>query len=264
MTGMDRRQTESALRAHYRSERDLAKPSPGDIERAAALAAAAVAGQRGAHRASAFELATAVMRFSPKAFWLVPAAVVVLACALAATGTPSHGAEAVLVASGPALAAACLACVVRARSLGMQEMEASCVHNAFAVACARLTVCGCAALVALAIACAACSTVVPVGTAAAYALAPCLVSAAGGFALARRVASVDSAMAAIVWSAGVGALCILLRFAAPVFYADAAVWAWAAAAAAGALWCAREVVCWLRLSLQGGCAPDRAARIGSF
>lgn len=264
MTGTDRKKIESALRAHYRSERDLAVPSPGDIERAAALVAAAVAGQRGAHRASAFELATSVMRFSPKAFWLVSAAVVVLACALAATGTPPHGAEAVLVASGPALAAACLACVVRARSLGMQEMEASCVHNAFAVACARLAVCGCAALVALAIACAACSTVVPVGTAAAYALAPCLVSAAGGLALARRVASADSAMAAVVWSAGVGALCILLRFAVPALYADAAVWAWAAAAAAGALWCAREVVCWLRLSLQGGCAPGRAARIGLF
>lgn len=264
MTGTDRRQIESALRAHYRSERDLAKPSASAIERTAALVAVAAAGRRAERHVSVLEFATAVVRFSPKAFWLVPAAVVVLACALAATGTPSHGAEAVLVASGPALAAACLACVVRARSLGMQELEASCMHNAFAVACARLAVCGCAALAALTIACAACSAVVPVGAAAAYALAPCLVSAAGGFALARRVASADSAMAAVVWSAGVGSLCILLRFAVPALYADAAVWAWAAAAAAGALWCAREVVCWLRFSLQGGCAPDREARIGSF
>ena len=78
--------------------------------------------------------------------------------------------------------------------------------------------------------------------------------------LARRVSSGDAALAAVAWSVVVLALCILLRMAVPEAYGAAAVWVWAAVAAAGALWLCREAVRWMGLSAEGGCAPVQAAR----
>ena len=255
----EKRRLESALRERFRSERPSAGANAGHAGAVAALAAAEAARVSGSGF-GAGGLARAAVRFSPRAFWAAPAAVAALALALALSGAPAHEAHAAMVASGPVLVAACLAGVVRARSCLMQELEASCPSNAAAVACARLAVLGGATLLSLAFACAACAAIVPAGAAAAYALAPYLVSAAGGLMLARRAASADAAAAAVIWSAGVCALCLLLRVAAPAAYSAGAVWAWAAVSAAGALWLAREAAGWLRLCAQGGVASESARR----
>ena len=257
----EKRRLESALREHFRSERPSAGTRVGHAGAVAALAAAEAARVSGSGF-GAGDLARAAVRFSPRAFWAAPAAVAALALAL--SGAPSHEAQAAQVASGPVHVAACLAGVVRARSCLMQELEASCPSNAAAVACARLAVFGGATLLSLALACAACSAIIPAGAAAAYALAPYLVSAAGGLMLARRAASADAAAAAVIWSAGVCALCLLLRVAVPAAYSAGAVWAWAAVSAAGALWLAREAAGWLRLCAQGGVASESARRARAF
>lgn len=252
-----------AERAYESSGGRLAARAEGHAEFVAALAAAAASGAA-ASNAGFDGVVRAAVVSTPRAFWAAPAAVVVLALSLSFFGVSEQGMEAALVASGPVLVAACLAGVVRAKSCLMQELEASCLHNAVAVACARFAVLGGAAFLALAIACLACSAIVPAGAAAAYALAPCLVAAAGGLLLARRVSSADATVAAVAWSAGVCALCLLLRFSAPGAYEAAAVWAWAAVAAAGALWCAREVCAWLRLCAQGGISPASPVRGGAW
>lgn len=259
----EKRQVEEALREHFRSERPSAGAHAGHVEAVAALAAAEAA--RAAGRGGGMgDLVRAAVRFSPRVFWAAPAVVVALAFALAFSGAPAHEAQAALVASGPVLVAACLAGVVRARSCLMQELEASCLRNTVSVACVRLAVFGVASLLALALACAACSAVVPAATAAAYALAPYLVAAAGGLMFARKVSTADATAAAIVWSVGIGALCLLLRIAVPAAYGAGVIWAWAAVSAAGALWLAREVARWLRLCAQGGIAPGGEERIGAF
>lgn len=259
MKRADRTPLENALRAHYRNERALATPLEEHADEVAKMAASAASGPP-AHRNGFAEIAKAAVGSAPRVFWAAPAAVIALALGLALSSAPAYEAEAALSASGSILAAAGLAGIVRARSCGMQELEASCLHNAVAIACARIAAFGTTSLLALALACIACSTVMPTGTAVAYALAPYLLSAAGGFMLARRVASGDSAAAAVIWSASICALCVLLRVAIPEAYCDAAIWAWAAASAAGALWCIRETARWLRFSTQGGCVPAKAAR----
>ena len=98
----------------------------------------------------------------------------------------------------------------------------------------------------------------------AYALAPYFVSAAGGLALARRVATADAAVAAVAWSAGVCALCLLLRAALPGVYEAGALGMWAAVSTAGAIWLAREAVGWLRLCAEGAAASWSAARAGAL
>lgn len=259
----EKRQLEGALREHFRCERLSAEEPAGHAEAAAALAVAETAKVAG-RDAGAEGLVRAVIRFSPRVFWVVPAAVVALALALVLSDAPAHEAQAALVASGPVLVAACLAGVVRARSCLMQELEASCLHNATSVACVRLMIFGGATLFALAFACLACSAIIPAGAAAAYALAPCLVSAAGGFMLARKASSADASVAAIAWSGGVCALCLLLRIAVPVAYEVSMLWVWAAVSAAGAVWCACEVLGWLRFCAQGGIAPESAQRAEAF
>ena len=259
----EKRQLEGALREHFRCERLSAEEPAGHAEAAAALAAAETAKVAG-RDAGTEGLVRAVIRFSPHAFWVASAAVVALALALAFSGAPPHEAQAVLVASGPALVAACLVGVVRARTCLMQELEASCLHNAASVACVRLMVFGGATILALAFACVACSAVVPAGAAVAYALGPYLVSAAGGLMLARKASSADASVAAIAWSGGVCACCLLLRVAVPVAYEAAMLWAWAVVSAAGAVWCAREVLGWLRFCAQGGIALEGTQRAEAF
>ena len=259
----EKRQLEDALREHFRRERLSAEGPAGHVEAVATLAAAETA-QAAGRDAGTEGLVRAVIRFSPHAFWVAPVAVVLLALALALSGAPAHEAQAALVASGPALVAACLVGVVRARSCLMQEIEASCLHNAASVACVRLIVFGGATILALAFACIACSAIIPTGAAVAYALAPCLVSAAGGFMLARKASSTDASVTVIAWSAGVCALCLLLRVAVPVAYEAAMLWAWAVVSAAGAMWCAREVLGWLRFCAQGGIAPEDTQRAEAF
>ena len=260
MRVMEKRQVEGALREHFRRERLSAGCSAGHAAAVAALVAAETA--RTARRgAGVGDLVRTAIRFSPRASL---ATVVALALALSLSGAPPHEAQAALVASGPVLVAACLAGVVRARSCFMSELEASCLHSAVSVACARFAVLGGATLLALAFACAACSVLVPVGCAAAYALAPYFVSAAGGLMLARRAAAADATIAAVAWSAGVGALCLLLRIAVPAAYSAGAIWVWAAVSAAGALWLVREAADWLRLCAEGGVASSGSERLAAF
>lgn len=259
MNKADRIWLENALRKHYRAERTHNVPPIGHAERVADLAASAAL-EHPSPLGGLLKFAWTATASSPRALWAAPAAVIVLALALALSGATVHEAESALVASGPVLAAASLAGIVRARSCRMQELEASCPHNAVAVACARLAVFGAASLFALALACGAYAGIVPIGAAAAYALAPCLLSAAGGLTLARRVSSGDAALAAVAWSAGVGAFCVLLRAAVPEAYCTAAIWAWAATAVASALWLGREIVRWMQLSAEGGRALPPAAR----
>lgn len=263
MRSVGKRQAEDTLRQHYHRERRLAEEPTGRAEVVAALAAAEASRAAGrASRKGGF--VRAAIKFSPRAFWAVPAVVVVLSLVLALAGASAREVEAALVSSGPVLVAACLTGVVRARSCRMQELEASCPHNAVAVACARLAVLGGAALLALAFACAASLAVIPVGAALAYALAPYLISAAGGLMLARRVAAADAAVAAVAWSAGVCALCLLLRAALPGAYEAGVLGVWAAASAAGAIWLAREMAGWLRLCAEGGASPWGATRAGAL
>ena len=259
----EKRQLEGVLREHFHRERLATEGAAGHAETVAALAAAETA-QAAGRAAGTGDLVRTVIRFSPRVFWAAPTVVVAIALALALSGAPVHEAQAALVASGPVLVAACLAGVVRARSCLMQELEASCLHNAASVACVRLMVFGGTTLVALAFACLACSAVIPAGAAVAYALAPCLVSAAGGLMLARKASSADAPVAAIAWSAGVCALCLLLRVAMPVAYEAGMLWAWAVVSAAGAVWCAREVLCWLRFCAQGGIALEGTQRAEAF
>lgn len=263
MRSREKKSLERSLRSLFHQERQAAPTSRQDRQELAEMAVAAVRGAA-ARDAGVRGLLWAAVRFLPLAFWAVPVAVVALSCALALSGAPAYAAETALTASGPILVAVCLAGVVRARTHLVQELEASCLNNAVAIACVRLAVFGGATLFALALACAACSLVVPAGTAAAYALAPYLVSAAGGLLLARKVASSDALIAAVAWAVGVCALCILLRVVLPEAYEGVALWAWAAAASAGALWCAREVHGWLRLCAQGGIALEKPDRASAF
>lgn len=263
MRTADQSQMEIALRAHFRRERCLAGRSEGHAAAVAALAAAA-ASEAGARDAGMGGLVRAAVKFFPRVFWAAPIAVVALAFALVLSGIPASQAEAALAASGPVLVAACLAGVVRARSCCMQELEASCLRNAVSVACVRFMVFGGATFLALAFACAVYASVVSAGAAAAYALAPYLVSAAGGLMFARKASSADASIAAVAWSAGVCAFCLLLKVAMPAAYEAAALWIWAVVSAASALWCAREVFGWLHLCVQGGIAPGSAGRVDAL
>lgn len=254
---------ENALREHYRSERE-AEPLAAERKRKAADLAALAASERPYRHDGIPGLAWAAIRSTPAAFWAPAAAVVALAVALALFGARVHEAETVLVASGPALAAASLAGVVRARSNRMQELEASCLHNSASVAFSRLMAFSTLSLLALAVACIASARIIPASSSAAFSLAPFLLSAAGGLMLARKVPSVDAAIAAVAWPAGVCALCILLRVSVPEAYCAAAVWIWAAAASAGALWLVREALRWIRLSAEGGCEAAMPAPSSIF
>lgn len=263
MRRSDRIVLEDALRDHYRGER-ARDARLANREKAVADLAASAVSERSPQPGWPPRLIGIALGSSPRASWLAPAAVLALALAFGLSGTPVREAEAALASSGPVLAAASLAGVVRARSCGMQELEASCMHNSVAVACARLAAFGTACLVALAASCAACASIVPFGAAAAYALAPYLIAAAGGLMLARKASSGDAALAATAWSAGVFASCLLLRAFAPGAYGTAAVWIWAAVAAVGVLWLCREFARWMRLSAEGGCAPEPAAQPSMF
>lgn len=243
---------EKALREHYRNEREV-EPLAADRKRRSEDLAALAASERPCRHDAIPRLAWAAIRSTPPAFWTPATAVVALAVALALFGSRAHEAEAVLVASGPALAAASLAGVVRARSNRMQELEASCLHNSASVAFSRLMAFSVSSLLALAVASIASARIIPASSSAAFSLAPFLLSAAGGLMLARKVPSADAAVAAVAWPAGVCALCVLLRVSVPEAYCAAAVWIWAAAASAGAIWLAREAIRWVRISAEGGC-----------
>lgn len=254
MNTKERAGLEDALRSYYRSERETDADLEARGRRTLLLTRSSEPEERRyAQRISSFAWMT--LRSSPRMFWLAPASVIVLSLVLAHAGVSAHEAEAVLAGSGAWMAAAGLVGIVRAKSSRMQELEASCLHNSVAVASSRLLAFGAVALTVLALTCIACASVVPIWIAAAHALAPYLLSAAGGLMLARRAASSNALLAGAAWSAGVLAACLMVMIAAPAAYEAAACWAWAMAVAVGALWLGREVVCWLRMSAEGGCAP---------
>lgn len=258
MKRQEKRQLEAALSEHYRQERDNHAPEAGYVE-STAMAAATAAREGSARGAGIAVFISAAVRHCPRAFWLAPVFVIVLAVAAAfADASPAEVQQAMFV-SGPVLAATCLLGAFRSMSCQMQEIEAACMHNAFSVACARLIVLSACALLGLAIACDVVSEIVPAISAAAYALAPFLVSAAAGLALVRRAASVNAAVSIAISSTVVAALCIVLRGAAPQVYDAALLWVWFAAAAAAALWCVKEGSSWGRLLAQGYCPPQKQA-----
>lgn len=258
MRRQEKRRLETALNEYYKQERGHHAPEAKYIENAA-MAAAAAAREGSPRGAGIAAFISAAVRHCPRAFWLAPIFVIALAVVVAfADASPAEVQQAMSV-SGPILAATCLLGAFRSMSCQMQEIEATCVHNALSVACARLIVLGACALLGLAVACDVVSEIVPAISAAAYALAPFLVSAAAGLALVRRAASVSATTCIAISSTAVAALCIVLRVAAPHMYDAALLWVWFAAAAAAALWCVKEGSSWARLLAQGYCPPQKQA-----
>lgn len=258
MKRQEKRRLEAALHEHYRQEACHQAIGSLSEEGIAQIVEAAVA-ERPARGAGAASFVAAAVGHCPRAFWLAPLFVVALSAAIVLANASPVQTQQALSVSGPILAATCLLGVFRSISCRMQELEASCVHNAVSVACARFIVLGAAALLALAVACNIVSGIVPAGSAAAYALAPFLVSAAAGLALTRRVASANAAVCIVVSSVAVAALCIVLHGAAPHLYDTALLWVWFVAAAAAALWCTREISSWVRFLAQGYCPPQKQA-----
>lgn len=149
-------------------------------------------------------------------------------------------------AAGALQALAALSGVVSGRAHGMTELEAACLLNARSVACARLLLSGCVCAVTLALCAAASPPTLPAWVMAARLGAPYLIACAGGLAAARRAASADSLVAALVWAGVTCAASALVYSVTPAVYARASDGLWAGAAIAALLWCAREVALWLR------------------
>ena len=128
----------------------------------------------------------------------------------------------------------------------MDELEGSCVFNAHAVFCARLAVFGCASALACAVGVVLCADESPAWALLAHAAAPYFASCAGGLLVARHVSSTSAGAATLLWASLVGVLCVVVWTVRPALYGQAASGVWVVAAVAAALWCAREVSCWLR------------------
>lgn len=225
---------ERALRDHYRDPEPVADAPHALVEAVARELA------RPARPGPLEVVATQVRRIGAAA-WVLHGAIVLLVAALALSGAPVSSAAS---AVGAALALASLLEVTRSRSSGMAELEASCAVNAQAVVLARTLVLGCAdalALLALAL-----SDGSGAWTLLAQALVPYLVASGAGLLAARRVASADATVVAVVVAVGVCASCIALRALCPAAFAPASTFAWWLAAVLAIAFAALETRAWLR------------------
>lgn len=106
--------------------------------------------------------------------------------------------------------------LVSAKGHNMVELEGACAFNAHAVACARLTVLGCASALTLFACALLCASAQPLWLLAAHAAAPYFLS------------------------------CAVLHSVTPVLLQAGSAGVWCVAAATSALWCVRETALWLR------------------
>lgn len=234
--------------------------------------AVAVAAARRQRRSCTGAFVTAQIRFVGMRTWIALAACVALiaAAATGVAGTPdaaSAGASRALdIASlgGAGIACAALPALVASKARAMAELEASCLFNAHAVACARMAIIGCVSLCALLAAIALCARVAPFASLVAHAIVPYLVACAGGLLVARRAASPNALTATLSWSIGVLVACAMLRSAAPAAFSASADAAWFAATLAAALWCSREIARWLDAAAHRPDACATGARIRTF
>lgn len=236
MRARERHALEGALRDHYRAGEAVGAAPRALVEAVARELARPV-------RPGPLEVVAAQVRRIGAAAWVLHGALVLVVAVLALSGAPVDSA---VGAVGAALALASLTEVTRSRSSGMVELEAACAVNAQAVACARALVLGCAdalALLALALVSAGGSGA---WTVLAQALAPYLAAFGAGLLAARRVASADATMAAVVAAVGVCAACVALRGLCPAAFVPASALAWWLAAALALAFATLEARSWLR------------------
>ena len=238
------RALEGALRDHYR---EVAGNGPVETVPRALVEALAAELSRSA-RPRVGEVVTGQIRRIGVGTWALHVALMLLIAVLFWFGVPLVP---VAGALGAALALASLAELTRSRSCGMAELEAACIVNTPAVACARGLVLGCAdacVLLVFVLVAGAGSDIWPVVS---QACAPYLLAIGGGFLVARRVASADATVAAVTAAAGVCAACVVLRALCPAAFAPATALVWWLAAAAALAFAAVEARAWLRAAACG-------------
>ena len=241
-----RREERSSLEARLcASLRPPETPAPSALH--AAVRAAAVSS---GPRLSAAGFLACQVRFVRPRCWASFAVCLVL-CGFVARAPANASATLVSLSGlGAALALCSLPEMVSARTDNMDELEGSCVFNAHAVFCARLVIFGCASALVCAVGVLLCTGAGPAWALLAHATAPYFASCAGGLLVARRVSSASAGMATLLWAALVGMLCAVAWTLEPGLYGQAASGVWVAAAVVAALWCAREVGCWLRATAE--------------
>ncbi|MBM6676323.1 hypothetical protein H6A07_06145 [Olsenella uli] len=245
MRRRERRALEDALREHYRT---AAGATAGAVVPRALVEAVAAELARPA-RPHALEVVAEQARHVGAGTWALHAALVLLAMACALSGVGVGTAAAVL---GAALALTSVAGVTRSRSCGMAELEAACPVNAQAAACARgLALCGADALVIAAFAVLAGPAGGTPWAVLAQGLAPYLAALGAGLLAARRAASPDATVAAVVAAAGVCAFCVAARTLWPTAFGPTAALAWWVAAALALAFAAAEARAWLRAAASG-------------
>lgn len=174
--------------------------------------------------------------------WALHAALMLMVAAMEFSGVPVYPAAG---AFGAALALASLTGLTRSRSCGMAELEAACPVNAQMVVCARAGALGCVDAVALLVLVLVAGEGPGLWTAFAQVCAPYLVAAGAGLLAARRVASADATVSAVVAAALVCAACIVARALAPAAFGSAATFGWWVAAVAALAFAVVEVRAWL-------------------
>lgn len=237
----DRRALEAVLRNHYRAaSRCGEEPAPAATRALIRLVAEEMARPVRPHAAV---VVASQVRYIGIVTWVLHAALVLFAALLTLSGLQIASA---MSAIGAACALASLTEIPRSRSFGMAELEASCPVNAQAVVCARALVLGCVDALVLVVLSMLVTGGVGLGMTFVQACAPYLLAAGAGLFAARRVASADATIAAVVAAAGVCAGCVVLRMLCPTIFESAAGLAWWVAAALALVFAAAEARAWFR------------------
>ena len=249
MRKRERHALEGALRDHYRAD------AAGDAAPRALVEAVAAEMARPV-RPRTFEVLIGQARRVGAGAWVLHAALAVVAALSALSGLGVGMAAGVL---GAALALATLMGITRSRSCGMAELEAACPVNAQAAACARALVLCCADALVVVLLAALAEPGFPPWAALAQGFAPYLAALGAGLLAARRAASPDATVAAVVAAAVVCAACVVARSVCPAAFGPAATLAWWAAAAAAFVFAAAEARSWLRAAASGFADPPVSA-----
>lgn len=249
MSGMEQRDVEHLLRAHYRAERD----APDEAAKAETLKAVRRELDSGSTRDPTSALSFTGFIATQACFihvrvWIVQIALVVALVVLCLyAGTTPRGFSLVSGMLAAATVLIGLPDLLASTTYRMAELEYACRFDCRSVALARCIVLGCSDVVAITALALTAPLLLEADLFASlmYVCVPYFLSCAGALLIARRCAPTQALPLACVWTLLVMAGAYAAFSFVPGAYAQASVWLWALVAVASLVWTGREVRTWL-------------------